>query len=154
MIFAVNCTVMWACCNVYCGSTSCHKSCWKSNFLGTKSSTAFSLHWWMTSHVFIKKNALLTVSVIIWHLSCNTCVLLVALPVPVPEYWYNFDWWQWLFIKVTVHTVTVNDLTNLVYGIQGIKSMTYTDTGKNTNSFGNFFKQSCRLHIWWNIASV
>ena len=73
-VFAVNCmissTVMWVCCNVLC-STSCHKSHWKSNFSGTKSSTAFSLHWWMTSHVFIKK----------MHYSLTSCQLYFLVPL-------------------------------------------------------------------------
>ena len=43
----------------------------KSNFSGTKSSTAFSLHWWMTSHVFIQK----------MHYSLTSCQLYFLVPL-------------------------------------------------------------------------
>ena len=41
------------------------------NFSGTKSSTAFSLHWWMTSHVFIQK----------MHYSLTSCQLYFLVPL-------------------------------------------------------------------------
>ena len=44
---------------------------WKSNFSGMKSSTAFSLHWWMTSHVFIQK----------MHYSFTSCKLYFVVPL-------------------------------------------------------------------------
>ena len=61
-----------------------------------KSSTAFSLHWWMTSHVFIKKNALLTH--ILSTLFSSTSVLFSCTPFgtkstgtnPNGKAWWNF----------------------------------------------------------------
>ena len=84
-VFAVNCmissTVMWACCNVQ-HLVANHTE--KSNFSGTKSSTAFSLHWWMTSHVFIQKNALLTH--ILSTLFSSTSVLFSCTPFGIYIY--------------------------------------------------------------------
>ena len=62
--FMISSTVMWA----------CYKSHWKSNFSGTKSSTAFSLHWWMTLHVLIQKI----------HYSLTSCQL--HFPVPLSSF--------------------------------------------------------------------
>ena len=43
----------------------------KVKFLRTKSSTAFSLHWWMTTHVFIQK----------MHYSLTSCQLYFLVPL-------------------------------------------------------------------------